>query len=99
MDGKLGGTAINCTGNSWLETNQQVILGTGDFSIAAWVYLVQTSGKTYQAIISNKPASGSSNGFSIYWNQTQKKFLWSTADGTAGEYWMASTIDNFMYNT
>jgi hypothetical protein len=99
MTGKLSATATNCTGNSWIETNQQVILGTGDFSIAAWVYLVQTSGKTYQAIISNKPAAGADNGFSIYWNQTQKKFLWSTADGASGEYWMANTIDSFMYNT
>ena len=97
--GKLSATATNCTGSSWIETNQQVILGTGDFSIAVWVYLVKTSGKTYQAIISNKPAAGVDNGFSIYWNQTEKKFLWSTADGASGEYWMASTVDDFMYNT
>lgn len=98
IDGKLGGEAVYCTGSSWVETNQQIVFGTGNFSIACWVKLEQVAGKTYQAIISNKAAAGGANGFSIYWNQSQKKFLWSTADGSSGEYWMSSTIDTLMYD-
>jgi hypothetical protein len=96
--GKLSPGAIHCNGTSWIETNQSVILGTNNFTLAAWVKIEEDLSRTFQAVLSNKGAAAAAEGFSIYWNHTQKKFLWSTADGAAGEYWMVDTIDDFIYN-
>ena len=97
--GKIG-SCYNFDGASCIKTNYVESFGTGDFSLCAWIYLVQTSGKTYQQIIGNKSTGGTSVGCAIYWNQTQKKFLWSTADGTnATEIWTSDTFDDIIYDS
>lgn len=84
--------------DSWIRTtaNTQHI-GTGDFTISAWINL-ETSSKTYQPVISNKTTAAVSVGCAIYFNHSQNKFLWSTADGSAAtEIWTANTFAD-IYN-
>ena len=83
-------TGIRTTANSQC-------IGEGDFTITAWVRL-QTSGKSYQPIISNKSTGAASVGCAIYFNHNQNKFLWSTADGSgATEIWTSETFSD-IYN-
>ena len=98
-NGKIG-KCYNFNGSSYIDTGYKESIGTGDFSISAWIYITQTSGKTYQCIIGNKSTGAVSVGFAIYWNQNQKKFLWSTADGSAAtEIWSTDTFDTIIYNS
>lgn len=98
-NGKIG-KCYNFDGTQYIDTGYYENFGTGDFTLCAWIYLTQVSGKTYQAIISNKTTSGASIGCAMYWNQTQKKFLWSTADGSnATEIWSADAFDTIIYNS
>lgn len=79
--------------DSWIRTtaNTQHI-GTGDFTISAWINL-EASSKTYQPVISNKTTGAASVGCAIYFNHSQNKFLWSTADGSgATEIWTVNTF-------
>lgn len=84
----------------YIDTNYMSNLGNGNFSFAAWIYVTQVNGKTWQCIIGNKSAPAASVGCALYWNQNYKKFLWSTANGTnASEIWSADTFDDVIYNT
>ena len=79
--------------DSWIRTtaNTQHI-GTGDFTISAWINL-EASNKTYQPVISNKTTGAASVGCAIYFNHSQNKFLWSSADGSgATEIWTVNTF-------
>ena len=85
-------TVFNGTNSRIRTTANSSYIGTGDFTISAWVYLT-SSGKTYQPIISNKATTAASVGCAIYFNHNQNKFLWSTADGSgATEIWTANTF-------
>ena len=79
-------------GSSYIVTDYYSNLGTGDFTISAWVK-IESSSKTYQPIIINKGTGAASVGCGIYFNHSQNKFLWSTADGSsATEIWSANTF-------
>lgn len=72
-------------------------IGTGDFTISAWIY-IESSNKSYQPVISNKTTAANSVGCAIYYNHNQNKFLWSTADGSnSTEIWTSNTFTN-IYN-
>ena len=95
--GKIG-SCYSFNGSSYIDTGFQENFGTGDFSLCCWINIAQTSGKTYQCIIGNKASPAGSVGCAIYWNQNQKKFLWSTADGSgATEIWTQNVFDSSIY--
>ena len=97
--GKIG-SCYSFNGSSHIDTNYIPNFGTGDFTLCAWIYTTQTSGKTYQCILGTKGTAAASAGFAIYWNQSQKKFLWSTADGSAStEIWCSTAMDSFIYDS
>ena len=97
-NGKIG-KCYYFNGSSYIDTGCTESIGTGDFTISAWVYITQ-AGKTYQCIVGNKSTGAASVGFALYWNPNQKKFLWSTADGTgATEIWSMNTFDDIIYNS
>lgn len=97
-NGKIG-KCYSFNGSSYIDTGYTESFGTGDFTICCWIYLTQTSGKTYQCIIGNKGTGAASVGVSLYYNQNQKKFLWSTADGSnATEIWSVDTFDTVIFN-
>ena len=97
-NGKIG-KCYSFDGSSYIDTGYVESFGTGDFTICCWIYLTQVSGKTYQCIIGNKGTGAASVGISLYYNQNQKKFLWSTADGTnATEIWSVDTFDTVIFN-
>lgn len=80
-------------GTSYIVTDYYSTLGTGNFTISAWIKLELNSSKTYQPIIINKGTGAASVGCGIYFNHNQNKFLWSTGDGsTATEIWTAKTF-------
>ena len=92
-------TSALFNGNTYITTsaNSQSI-GTGDFTISAWIKLTSSS-KTYLPIISNKTTGASSVGCAIYFNHNQNKFLWSTADGSGNtEIWTSNTFAD-IYDT
>ena len=98
-NGKIG-KCYSFDGTHYIDTGFYEDFGTGDFTLCAWIYLSKVSGKTYQAIISNKTTTGKSVGCAIYWHQDQKKFLWSTADGNAStEIWSSDTFDTVVYDS
>jgi len=94
VDGKLG-KCRSFNGSSYIDTGFTNPFSTGDFSLACWFNITQTSGTTYQALINCKGIGAANVGCSIYWNQNQKKFLWSTGDGSSAvEIWTSSTFEN-----
>lgn len=98
-NGKIG-KCYAFDGTSLIQTNYLSDIGTGDFTICAWIYLTQTSGKTYQCIVGNKLTAAASAGMAVYWNQSQKKFLWSTANGSnSTEIWCSTAMDSFIYDS
>lgn len=98
-DGKFG-KSYSFGGSQYIDTGFAENFGTGDFTLCAWVYIVQTANKTYQCIVGNKGTPAASVGCCIYWNQNQKKFLWSTANGsTSCEIWTTDTFDSIIYNS
>ena len=97
-NGKIG-KCYSFNGSSYIDTGYVESFGTEDFTICCWIYLTQVSGKTYQCIIGNKGTGAASAGISLYYNQNQKKFLWSTADGSnATEIWSVDTFDTVIFN-
>lgn len=99
-NGKIGkcyyfdGTATN-----YINTTYSTAIGTSDFSIAMWIKIPTLTSGTYYAICTSKTTAAASAGFGIYWNYSQKKFLWSTADGSgATEIWMAQAVDSIVYD-
>ena len=98
-DGKFG-KSYSFGGSQYIDTGFAENFGTGDFTLCAWVYIVQTANKTCQCIVGNKGTPAVSVGCCIYWNQNQKKFLWSTANGsTSCEIWTTDTFDSIIYNS
>ena len=98
--GKIGKCYyLSGNANSYINTNYSTNIGTSDFSISLWVKIPTITSGSYYAVCTSKSASAASSGFGIYWNYSQKKFLWSTADGTnATEIWMAATVDSIVYD-
>lgn len=96
--GKIG-KCYEFNGNVYIDTGYKESFGTGDFSIATWFYLTKDTTKSYQPIITNKTTAAVSVGCGIYFNKSQNKFLWSTADGSAAtEIWMATALtEDFLY--
>lgn len=99
-NGKIGkcyyfdGTATN-----YINTTYSTAIGTSDFSIAMWIKIPTMTSGTYYAICTSKTTAAASAGFGIYWNYSQKKFLWSTADGSGStEIWMAQAVDSIVYD-
>ena len=82
-----------------MSTTYSTAIGTSNFSIAMWIKIPTLTSGTYYAICTSKTTAAASAGFGIYWNYSQKKFLWSTADGSgATEIWMAQTVDSIVYD-
>ena len=82
-----------------MNTTYSTAIGTSDFSIAMWIKIPTMTSGTYYAICTSKTTAAASAGFGIYWNYSQKKFLWSTADGSeATEIWMAQAVDSIVYD-
>ena len=98
--GKLGGCYyFSGSTSSYISTDYPTNIDTSDFSISLWVKIPTMTSGSYYAICTSKTASATSAGFGIYWNYSQKKFLWSTADGSsATEIWMANTVDTIVYD-
>ena len=98
--GKIGTCQyLSGAATSYINTNYSTNIGTNDFSIAMWLKLPTISSGTYYAICTSKSAAAASAGFGIYWNYSQKKFLWSTADGSAySEIWMTTAVDSIVYD-
>ena len=93
--GKIG-PCYYLAGNtsSYIDTGFSSAFGTGDYSIAMWVKIPRITSGSYFAIISSKGAGAAASGVGIYWNYSQKRFLWSSADGTnAREIWMSTSVD------
>ena len=83
---------------SKIQTNFNIPIGTGDFTVSVWVKMPLSTSKTYQPIFTTKGTGAASKGFGLYYNHNQNKFLWSTADGSsATEIWMSETIS--IYDT
>lgn len=99
-NGKLGKCYyLDGTSNGYITTDFPTNFGTNDFTISLWVKIPTISSGSYYAIVSSKQSAAISAGVGIYWNYTQKKFLWSTADGTnATEIWMADAVDTIVYD-
>ena len=99
-NGKLGKCYyLDGTSNGYITTDFPTNFGTNDFTISLWVKIPTISTGNYYAVVSSKTSSAASAGVGIYWNYTQKKFLWSTADGTnATEIWMADAVDTIVYD-
>lgn len=100
IGGKLGGCYyFSGSTSSYISTDYQTNIGTSDFSISLWIKIPTMTSGSYYAICTSKTTGATSTGFGIYWNYSQKKFLWSTADGsTATEIWMANTVDTIVYD-
>ena len=97
--GKIGKCYYLSGSPNFINTGYSTNIGTNDFSIALWIKIPTITTGTYYAICSSKTAGAASVGFGIYWNYSQKKFLWSTADGSgATEIWMATTVDSIVYD-
>ena len=97
--GKIGQCYYFDGTDDYIETTYSTAIGTNDFSIAMWLKIPTLTSGSYFAICSSKGGSAASSGFGIYWNYSQKKFLWSTADGSsATEIWMANTVDTIVYD-
>lgn len=99
-NGKIGKCYyFNGTSTNYMTTTYSTAIGTNDFSIAMWVKIPTLTSGSYYALCTSKSATAASAGFGIYWNYSQKKFLWSTADGSsATEIWMANTVDTIVYD-
>lgn len=99
-NGKLGKCYyFDGTANGYINTNFPTNVGTDDFTISLWVKIPTISSGSYYAICTSKTNAAAGVGFGIYWNYSQKKFLWSTADGTnATEIWMADSVDSIVYD-
>lgn len=96
--GKIG-KCYYFDGTTSMQTTYSTAIGTGDFSIAMWIKIPTLTSATYYAICTSKTNAAASAGFGIYWNHSQKKFLWSTADGSgATEIWMATAVDSIVYD-
>lgn len=96
--GKIG-SCYYFNGGQSISTSYSTAIGTGDFSISMWLKIPTLSSGSYYAICTSKTATAASSGFGIYWNYSQKKFLWSTADGSsATEIWMATAVDTIVYD-
>lgn len=97
--GKIGQCYYFDGTDDYIETTYSTAIGTNDFSIAMWLKIPTLTSGSYFTICSSKGGSAASSGFGIYWNYSQKKFLWSTADGSsATEIWMANTVDTIVYD-
>lgn len=97
-NGKIG-KCYYFNGSSSMDTTYSTAIGTNDFSISMWVKIPTIASGSYYAICTSKAVGAVSSGFGIYWNYSQKKFLWSTADGSnATEIWMANTVDTIVYD-
>jgi hypothetical protein len=69
--------------------------GTGDFTLSCWIFIptnVVENINFFKGLIIKKGASAADAGYGIYYNTGQKKFLWSTANGT-------SSVERFSTNT
>lgn len=99
-NGKLGKCYyLDGTSNGYISTDFPTDVGTDDFTISLWVKIPTISSGTYFTIVSSKQSPAISVGVGLYWNYSQKKFLWSTADGTnATEIWTADTLDSIVYD-
>lgn len=97
--GKIGKCYYLSGSPNFINTGYSTNIGTNDFSIALWIKIPTITTGTYYAICSSKTAGAASVGFGIYWNYSQKKFLWSTADGSgATEIWMVTAVDSIVYD-
>jgi len=97
--GKLGRCAYFSGSSSYIQTDFPTNIGTNDFSISLWLKIPTISSGSYFTICTSKTTAAASVGFGIYWNYSQKKFLWSTADGSgATEIWMDTAVDNIVYD-
>jgi hypothetical protein len=82
-NGKLGKCYyLDGTSNGYITTDFPTNFGTNDFTISLWVKIPTISSGTFYTIVSSKQSPAISVGVGIYWNYSQKRFLWSTADGT-----------------
>lgn len=99
-NGKLGKCYyLDGTSNGYITTDFPTNFGTNDFTISLWVKIPTISSGSYYTIVSSKQSPAISVGVGIYWNYSQKRFLWSTADGTnATEIWMADAVDTIVYD-
>ena len=98
--GVIGSCAyFNAGSNTYINTKFNTNIGTSDFTLALWVKIpTKTSGSIF-AIASSKALPAATAGLGIYWEYNQKKFLWSTADGsTPQEIWMSTAVDNLVYD-
>ena len=99
-NGKIG-SCYYCSGSasSYINTNYSTNIGTGDFTIAMWIKIPTITSGSYYAVCTSKAGGAVSTGFGIYWNYSQKKFLWSTANGSQSqEIWMSTAVDSIVYD-
>jgi len=97
--GKIGSCYYFDGSDDYMATTYSTAIGTSDFSISMWLKIPTMTGGSYYAICTSKTTAAASSGFGIYWNYSQKKFLWSTADGSgATEIWMATAVDSIVYD-
>lgn len=98
--GVIGSCAyFNAGSNTYINTKFNTNVGTSDFTLALWVKIPTKTSGSYFVVASSKTNSAASAGLGIYWNYTQKKFLWSTANGsTYQEIWMSAAVDNLVYD-
>ena len=58
--------------------------GSDNFTIECVAYIdPNVSNNTYKGIVVKKGAGAANAGYGIYYNTSQEKFLWSTADGSS----------------
>jgi hypothetical protein len=58
--------------------------GSDNFTIECVAYIdPNVSNNTYKGIVVKKGAGSANAGYGIYYNTSQEKFLWSTADGSS----------------
>ena len=79
-------------GNNYININNGPNMGTSDFTICVWAQLGDSTYQ-WQRLFGKKAAAAANAGYSIYYGGDTRKFMWSTANGTAAnEYWTINTF-------
>jgi hypothetical protein len=72
--------------------------GTGNFTLSALIFIpsnVVENVNFFKGLIAKKGAGGADAGYAVYYNTGQRKFLWSTADGSnAAERFSVNTWES-----
>jgi len=83
-----------------LGNASSIRMGVSDFTISVWVkILTQNGAPTFRGLITSKQAAAANAGYGFYWNNSENKFLWSTANGSAASEIYSTNTFSSLINT